>query len=364
MTTLAAVATLCMLHVMVGCATTEQPTEGGTAAADRSSSSAQASVAALHPRAVEQIVRAARSPEAVLRANAVEASAAIPDRALPIVHLAIDDPIAPVRFAALATMGRLRLKSLVPVAEPRLRDDSEPVRAAAMFALYRCGAKVDITPMAKMLMSRRPAMRGNVAMLLGRMGDPSAAPMLHDAALRDGEKFDASSASGALTPGAVSLAISRMQIAEAMVMLGDRTALEPIRAASVFAVSDEVRVLAVQMLGRLGDADMEAALLDMLGTMPPEPGGEPPEVQLAAAEALARLNWTKGLGVALAGAAQPSVTLRQQAAMTLGLYRTDPRAVAALEKLLEDPSQAVRLAAAAAVVGYDPSWKVRAADAR
>ena len=318
--------------------------------------SPQAALAALRPRAIEQIVRAARSTDAVLRANAVEASAAIPDRALPIVHLAIDDPIAPVRFAALATMGRMRLKSLVPVAEPRLLDDSEPVRAAAMFALYRCGAPVDITPMAKMLMSRRPAMRGNVAMLLGRMGDASAAPMLRDAALRDGQKFDASTASGAMTPGAVSLAISRMQIAEAMVLLGDRSALEPIRAASVFAVSDEVRVLAVQMLGRLGDSEMERALLDMLGSVPPKPGGEPPEVQLAAAEALGRLDWTEGLRVVVAAASDPSQTLRQQAAMTLGVYRTDPRAVAALEKLLADPSPAVRLAAAAAVVGYDPRW--------
>ena len=53
-------------------------------------------------------------------------------------------------------------------------------------------------------------------------------------------------------------AIVRVQFAEAQFMLGDQDAISPLRAAA-FSEFDEVRVLAVTMLGRLRDVSAETA---------------------------------------------------------------------------------------------------------
>lgn len=280
--------------------------------------------------AMEEVLKAARSDEAVLRANALEAAQAAPDRVLPLAQLALDDPNPGVRFAALATIGRLKLESLGDAAV-RYRNDPNPsVRAAALFAAHRTGREVDISEMAQMLTSSDPTLRGNVAMLLGEIGEPSAATMLQETARVPMRRASA-----------IRQAIVRVQVAEAMVSLGEESALDALRSAA-YSQFGEVRVLAVSALGKLDDRRMQRGLEHLLQD-------QPIELRLAAAEALGRMGSNRGLQTMLEGAAFEIAPVRAQSAFALGTV-DNPMAAQALVDLLRDPHPQVRLAAAASIL--------------
>lgn len=280
--------------------------------------------------AIDQVVAASRSDEPFLRANAVESAQFLPDRATPMLQLALEDPHQAVRFAALAVIGRQKLAALAPLAQPKLQDESLSVRAAAMFALRRCGIPVDVTPMAQLLASEDQTVRGNAVMLVGQMGDPSAIPMLKQLSARRMTRANPTRD-----------AIVRLQFAEAIIRLGDDTYYSAVRAGA-YSIVGEVRVLATRLMGDLGDQKMQAALVQMLS--------EPPiEQQLAAAESLAKLGNEQGLSTVLAHVAYPAPTVRAQAAMTLGRFHA-AEAVTALVQLLQDPEPQVRLSAAASIL--------------
>lgn len=282
-------------------------------------------------RAIEQVRASGRSDDAFLRANAIEAAQMLPDHVVPMVQLGLEDRGSAVRFAALATIGKLRLTDLAPSARARLRDESPSVRAAAMFALRACGQEVDISPMAGMLVSREPTERGNAALLLGWLGEKSAAAMMREL-------------SKAPMPRAnpVQDAIVRLQVAEALVRLGDEEALDAVRAGA-YSAFDEVRVLAVTMMGELGDRRMEKGVLRLME--------KPPiELQLASAGTLARMGHADGLKIALHGSGSYLETVRSQSAWVLG-WLDEPEAGRMLERLLRlDKSEMVRLSAASAVL--------------
>lgn len=283
-------------------------------------------------RAVQQILASSRSSDPFLRANAIEAAGPLPDRVVPLAQLGLDDPHPAVRFAAAAQVGRLKLKSLAPACRKLLTDTSESVRAAAMFALRACGQEVDISPLAGMLTGSDASARGNAAMLLGLLGDKSAIPMLKDTARVPLHRANPATS-----------AIVRIQVAEAVVKLGDEESLSALRA-GLYSSLEEVRVLAVQMLGRAGDKRMTRPLFDLIAQE------NAPELQLAAAEALARLGEGDGLPLVLKiGRGSQVDTVRAQAAMTLGLF-SDANAKAAVVHFMDDPSEMVRLAAAAAAL--------------
>ena len=281
-------------------------------------------------RAMEVALAAARSPRAELRANAIEALQHRATAAQPVVMMAVDDPSAAVRFAALVTGGKLKLPAIEGPARRRVGDPNLSVRAAALFALRQVEPGTQISPLAQLMSQPDPGVRANVAMLLGMMGDASAAPMIKELSQLPMPRASE-----------VRAALMRVQVAEAVATLGDDLALDAIRSA-MYSTFDEVRVLAVLTLGRLKDKRMEPALVKMLA--------EPPvELQLAAAEALARTGNTRGLDVVLGATAHALPTVRMQAAFALRWFG-DPRATEHLVKLLEDPEEAVRLAAAAVIL--------------
>ncbi len=281
-------------------------------------------------RAIEQIVACSRSQDPFVRANAIEAAQLMPRRVVPMIQLGIQDANPAVRFAALVTIGKLRLTEMAPTAQRLTDDPSASVRAAALFAGYRCQQQPDISPFAAMLTSVNPTVRGNAAMLLGLMDDRGAVEMLKELAATPMPRANP-----------VQEAIVRLQVAEAIVKLGDDSALNAIRA-SVYSQFDEVRVLAVSMLGGLSDRRMEKALAQLLL--------EPPiELQVAAAGTLTQLGRPEGLPVILQACGSPVPTVRAQAGITLGYFRSRSAAQALLA-LLEDPHQAVRLSAAAGIL--------------
>ena len=281
--------------------------------------------------AIDQVLASSRSDDPFLRANAIEAAHGLHDRLRQLVHLGLEDPHDAVRFAAVATAGKFRLKSAVPMLRRLLDEPSPSDRAAALFALKRCEEPVDLSPLADMIREPDAMMRGNVAMLLGQLGDRSAVPMLKEIARLGSDPQ--------IT--ALEYSIVQIQIAEALVKLGDESGRDVIRAAA-FSQHGEIRILAVQMLGRLNDKKYGPALVAMLPK-------DPVELRMAAAEALARLGDDRGLEQVLEGSRFELPVVRAQAALGLAPFRS-ARAAGALERMLRDPSEQVRLAAAAAII--------------
>ena len=286
-------------------------------------------------RAMEIILNASRSAQPLSRMRSMEAIQPVKKRRVPILQLGLEDPNEAVRFAALTSIAQLGLEELGPAARRVVNDPeaTEQVRAAALVAARRTGQKVELTPIANLLLSGDAGQRANAAMLLGIAGDASAIPMLRDAAKN-------------AIPRAhpVEQTVVRVQIAEALVKLGDEEALEPLHGAA-YSKSPEVQVLAVDILGRLEDKAMVGNFTQFLRQ-------DPVQLRMAAAEALLQIGRARGVPVVrilTEGAAHPEPVVRAQAAAGLGLSN-DPDAAFVLVKLLEDADEQVRMSAASAVL--------------
>ncbi|MEM1097207.1 MAG: HEAT repeat domain-containing protein [Planctomycetota bacterium] len=291
--------------------------------------------------AVEVVRDASRSEDAQLRTHALAAVEHAPDLALPLVTLGLTDDSVPVRFAALRTAGQLRLAALTGMFGEAFRpaEKNSPaadhIRAAMVFAAYRCGVANDqlISQMAVVLQSPNPQVRANAAMLLGDMGDNSAIPLLRMAVHRPaGDKH-----------AGAPWRLLRTQVAEAQAKLGDVNGLNELRQ-SLYSSDFEVRITAVKALGGLGDDAFWSNLNNFLIE-------NPVEFRLAAAEGLARLGRDRGgmLTVMAEAANHPKWTVRAQSAFALGPYDND-LARGYLVRLLKDPSPQVRISAAAAIL--------------
>jgi HEAT repeat protein len=329
---------------LAGPAVAQQQNESPT---EQTRTSARQLLEQAHARAIDEVLAAARGDSAELRMNAIEAIQPVPDRALPLAELGLADDNPAVRFAALSTVGKLQLDSLAPRArELAQNEDQDPsVRAAAMFAAHQCGLDIDISPLAGLLKSEDPTVRGNVAMLLREMGNPSAIPMLEEVAEDNLPKANPARET-----------VVRVQVAEALVELGQEEALDPLRAA-MYSSYMEARVLAVTVLGKLGDEKMVPALQEMLD--------HPPiELQLAAAKALARLGHDRGPEVLMRGARMSEADVGRRAKRFLAEQnRADvgPR----FKQLVDDGSLRQRVAAnlrAQAAFGLAASGQRQAAE--
>jgi len=290
-------------------------------------------------QAIDLLLQAAGSAEPLLRANAIEALHAAPERLEPVVRRGLGDENQGVRFVAAMTVGRQRLTSLAGRVEPLLADDSMSVRAAAIYALRRCGRKADLNPLAGMIMSADPTVKANAAMVLGELGDRSAVPMLREAVGRESPRASRAR-----------VKIVDLQIAEAMVKLGQESQLEVIRAALFAPVEQgEITVLACQMCGQLRDEAYAPSLLDKATREGRRQ--EPAEIRLAAAGALAQMDPRRApieVPMAYVGSDRPE--LRVQAAATLGSFPADERVLESVRGLMDDPDPMVQVAAAGAIL--------------
>jgi HEAT repeat protein len=302
-----------------------------------------ARVAELRSASVNLLVRAAGSNIPLLRANALEALGTEPQRLLPAVRLGLGDENRGVRFTAVMMVGRERITPLAPLVEPLLADPSGSVRAAAIYALSRCGRPVDPTPLAGMLLGDSLEERGNAAMVLGMLGEDSALELLRSAYGRT-----------VPTAGGNALRSVDMQIAEAAYRLGGSVSdLELIRAALLASGGEEeIAALAAQICGELRD---EASLrtLAWIATRNEVPENQPPapaEVRMAAATAIARMRPDQApVRVLLGYVGSDNPALRAQAAVGLGWFR-DAQVLPTLATMLEDRNAMVQVAAAGSIV--------------
>ncbi|HRJ49757.1 MAG TPA: HEAT repeat domain-containing protein, partial [Phycisphaerales bacterium] len=304
---------------------------------------------ALREQAIETILAGARSRDPSIRANATEAALFAPARLESIVAASLKDDNIGVRAVGGVVVGKAQLRSLAPALWPLLSDSSPYVSSAAIFGLRRCGEDVDPTPLSNSL-NNDPStkIRSHAAYLLGELGDRSAVPMLRAAARRPMPRASDSDRR-----------LMELQIAEALVKLGDEPQIMAIRAAlypsSIEAL--EATALAVQIIGTLKDQGAADQLI-YLSAKTDEAGNlMPAEIRLGIAASLAMIGNRRGDFIAQEFVNSANPVLRAQTAFVFGATATN-EGLAVLQRFMSsDDSEQVRLASAAGVlkaIGTEP----------
>ncbi|MEM9345307.1 MAG: HEAT repeat domain-containing protein [Planctomycetota bacterium] len=323
------------------------------------------------PSAYAIVEAAGTSENSRARLAALEAAEYAPDAAFDLARNGMSDENPAVRFGALVTVGKLKLQSLSDAAMDLTRDKNESVRAAALFAAVQCGRDVNLSPLAGMLADGSSGARANAAMLIGHLGDPQAIDMLRDMAAKPMTRVSPARRTWV-----------RLQFAEAMIRLDpdDDKVLGTIRA-SVYSNLDDARVLAIQILGEVGDRSVMGGLAHIIKR------DNPIQVKIAAAQSLVQMgddqaatllfNATRyddarlrkdlndylrnteisgpeadeirGLLANESERVRAAADVRAQATVGLGDLRTKA-AAERLKALLEDPDEIVRVAAAASIL--------------
>ncbi len=295
----------------------------------------------LHQRAVALLRQGAESAQPTLKAHAIEALQGSRADLEQIVPQALVDANRGVRFVAAMTVGREKLSAIVHLVTPLMSDSSDSVRAAAMFAQQACGRNTDLSPLAGMLMSEDPEVRGNAAMVLGELGNPSSAPLLRQAL--------------ASPIGSISLVRSKiieLQLAEALVRVGEKQEIEPIRAALLYpGDQNEIVALGCQIVGRLRDEKSRGYLIGLLDPANSTRSRRPIEVRLAAIAALGQLGNPPApvVGVVQEGLSDPQPMVRAQAAVAAG-HLGGGAGLELLEPFLNDENPLVQIAAARGIL--------------
>ena len=294
--------------------------------------------------ALDILVAASSSQEAIYRAHALEGLQPDLTALEPAAFRLLADPNPGVRFAAAVTVGRNKFVQCAQAVEPLTLDPNLSVRAAALFALVRLGRVVDLSPLAQLMMSDDPDVRSNAFFVLGELRNPSAIPLVESAVGRPLNGVDRTRAR-----------IVDLQAAEAMAKMGDYRQFDPIRAA-LFAPSDqsEIVALACQMVGEINDRGARGHLIGIWNGK--EQLQKPLEIRLIVGTALIRIgeqNVEPILVLCETAIKDPSPSVRAQASATLG-WVGGPRALALLTPVLADPVPIVRLTAAAGYMRAKP----------
>ena len=295
----------------------------------------------LKERALDALKRGVRY-DAIpsVRAQAIESlQEEAPEQGLPWVRVGLSDEHPAVRFAACMALGTLQDEGSRDSITRLLQDPDDSVKVAAIFALHRLG---DISHTARLASFLRdhpePAVRRNAALVLGRLGEPGAIPLLAGVV---GCKDDALHA----------------QALEALVLLGNKQAMQQMTFVANSGNGPE-EVFALNALAMTGDKGLIKTFEYKLAE------GSFLETRLAAARGLGELGSTEGLKVALEGIRfnRPTpglendppenqlMRVRQLAAAALGAIG-DPAALVPLAERLEDNSDPrVQVACARAIL--------------
>lgn len=305
--------------------------------------------------AISVIEESAKSADPQVRGNAIEAASLTPERLKTIIVQGLDDTNPGVRTIAAMSCGKARLTKVTARIRPLTLDQNAYVRAAAIYALARCGSEVDRSPLAGLLLHEQSLrVRSHAAFVLGELGDESAMPLLRQSIQE--------------RPAGVNPAqfkLFELQVAEAMVKLGDRGQCGVLQAALHPAHPDELETvcLAAQLIAEVQDGNAAAQLVRLADYQeivdhgdPKHPGVKktrmfPPEVRMAAASALSALGIRGSGPVSIADeyCTNPSAPIRGQAAYLYGRIGGTEN-WGKLDAMMGDAEGTVRVAAAAAVL--------------
>ncbi|MBL9149154.1 MAG: HEAT repeat domain-containing protein [Phycisphaerae bacterium] len=294
----------------------------------------------LRAAAIAVCTEASRSTWPLLRANAIEALTQAPAAFDANATRGLIDENRGVRFVAAFAIARLKRCDLAHLVEPLLRDSSNSVEAAAITALAVCDQRVNQAPLAAMVRSDSTEVRANAYWAIGIIGNRSAIGLVRDSVGR-----------GLPLTDPVRVRIVELQAAECLVRLGEMQEIEPIRAALFAPVEQgELTVLACQMVARLKDERSRPMLERLLSANGDQ--ARPPEIRVAAIDALGRLGSSdRSILRSLLDPylSAPEAGVRAQAAIALGSIGAasglDP-----LSRLLSDPEPTVQVAAANAIL--------------
>jgi HEAT repeat protein len=267
---------------------------------------------------------AGQSTSPLIRAHAIELMrTAAPEDVPPHVLRGLDDQAPVVRFASAMAAGELRITDARErLRELALNDPDSSIQIAARFALHRLGDTSLSHELEQTAHANNPRTRGDTAMVLGMLQEPSAMNILRTMR-NDGDPA------------------VRLQVVEAMWRLGDREAVEALVAATLSLHPDD-QMTAISALAAGKD---RRVLGDLRGSLTTD--YEP--VNLVAARAMGQLGSDDGYGVALRGVTSKDPKTRMLAALALGaIGRSD--AQDELATLMKDANPDVRLAAAAGIL--------------
>ncbi len=292
--------------------------------------------------AIEFLKKAAYSDEPVMRMQAIEAMQEVaPRESLPYIEGNIENGYAGVSFASLMAVGTLREKSVIERIRTRAEDSDPSVKIAALYALHRMGDQKRTGELSEILLKHRDArVRANAALAIGRLKEPGSARVLHMALKR--EQKDA----------------VKMQILEALAMLGDNDGIERLRFYGYSAVPDQ-SALALMILANASVPEAEELFRYRLDF------ADQPEIKLQAARGLGRLGHADGLDLSLAylffnspdrhrkndSPEQQITRIRALAALALEAIG-DPQSLKSLRRAFDQDGQSdlVRLAIARAAL--------------
>jgi HEAT repeat protein len=201
---------------------------------------------------------------------------------------------------------------------------------AAAYALVQMGSRQPADFYLQQIKNPDPTIRANAALLIGKGGQRSGLPLL-EWAINDPQSDER----------------VRLQALESLAMLQSPSAYEKIWTRLISAFADD-RIMGIRAMAYLGDNQAMSAIATMLDD-------EVPEVRLAAAEQLGRLNDPVGetvvrqvLEKSISGDVATQMRIKIMIAMAIGEIESESL-VRHLPKLLKDPSKIVQLAAAKAV---------------
>jgi HEAT repeat protein len=292
--------------------------------------------------AMDFLKRSAFSNEPVLRMQAIEAFQEVaPREGLQYIEGNIENGYAGVSFAALMAVGTLREESVMDRIRTCSEDSDPSVKIAALYGLHRLGEQKRTGELSELLLKHRDArVRANAALAIGRLKVPGSARVLHMALKR--EQKDA----------------VKMQILEALALLGDNDGIERLRFYGYSAVPDQ-SALALMLLANAGASEAEELFRYRLDF------ADQPEIKLQAARGLGKLGHEDGLDLSLAylffkspdrrrkndPPEQQIARIRALAALALEAIGS-PQALGALQRAFEQDGQPdlVRLAIARAAI--------------
>lgn len=295
------------------------------------------------------LYQAADDPDVATRVHGIEAMAEVlGERASGVFVQNLDDASPVVRFAAAMAIGDIRHAQVKPklLVMAGKGEPNKLVFIAVAYALARldCLSSAAGTELGKMLTDQEKDVRGQVALVMGKMGEVSAIAFLK-AVLEDERE-----------------PMVRLQIIESLAMLGDERSASVLEAFTKSQFMDE-RLVAIPAMAK---ARYRRAPIILRGLLDDR---QPPPVRVAAAGALAMLGEVDGSGYlfcvsaaqdpqrvlasAYGGARQVTPTdvtsLQGLAAISLGWMKQEG-AVQVLHPLLQSKEGGVRVAAAMAIL--------------
>lgn len=293
-----------------------------------------------------KLLQAAEDPDPRVRTHALEALASTEGVAAgPVLLQALRDDRLPVVSAAAMAAGETRYAPAMPFMLELAKNPKTPPKlmCVVIYALHRLGNDTYTTRLADLLQDRDKFVRAEAARVMGKMGEPSAIPLLKG---RQGDDLEV---------------VVRLSITEALALLGDDRSLALLEA---FTKSQfvEDRLIAVAAMGRLRHQRSVYVLKRITRDR-----SQGPLVQVASAGALARLGEPVNATLAEQAVQDPERVLEkargrsatvQQAEITslqtlalLALERMgDTAAVDMIHPLLGSKRGAVRVAAARAIL--------------